>query len=243
MGVLLYSTGNSEQVLSEQSQFFHSLDVVWSHDLGEKPFLDRSQWEFTVLQWCVSRDHNVAHHGRTGRAHLTSSLRNRTPTKQLFLHRHPERFASPSSFLPSTPGDFFCSSAGMLSITVVRGFSVLARTLMAVSTESRTGRSALSLNLATSDHNLRISESHSFGLLAGIFLIFKLFPQSLQRACPSANSILQLFAQFVVSVRSASPSPMRLESSLRQNSRPWPFAIIVTVAVSRPETWFSRSQS
>ena len=106
MGVPPYSTGNCEQVPSEQSQFFHSLDVVWSQDLGEKPFLDRSQWEFSVLQWCVSRDHNVAHHGRTGRAHLTGSLRNRTPTKQLPLHRHPEGLASPSSFLPSTPGDF-----------------------------------------------------------------------------------------------------------------------------------------
>ena len=71
----------------------------------------------------------------------------------------------------------------MLSITGLRCFSANERTLMAASTESRAGRLALALNLATSDLNLWISEMLRRRLLQcwqGLSLFLCLFPLSLQ---------------------------------------------------------------
>ena len=68
---------------------------------------------------------------------------------------------SPNSLLHPRPETLFVGRDVVHHPT--RRFSAMARTLMAAWTESQTGRLALALNLATSDLNLWISETHSSG--------------------------------------------------------------------------------
>ena len=96
--------------------------------------------------------HSPWTHGLRMRASDRLLAQSQTPTRQLppdCLHPEASRI---SKFFSSIHARRLCSSAWMLSITPARRFSALARTLM-----------ALAFNLATSDLNLWISETHSGG--------------------------------------------------------------------------------